>query len=308
MFTHEGVKMTTLIAQELESEALHRFHADFRRALLMHRKESLNLFFRLQFPMAESPLYEGDWSVEHLGIVRWLAEPPSESIREHAIYRELIARQESLIRLAQKAVDGIEKGVPQAGSYANLLHAMHEFDRAADRLSAGITTSLTDVDELTGLLNRAAMERDLARDQEHARLTGRRFTIAMIDADHFKKVNDEHGHGFGDVVLEALAERFIESLRPSDRVYRYGGEEFLVLLPDTPLDQARSVLERIRRRACGREISDGEIAVTQPVSIGAAEATGNEPIPAVIERADAALYRAKQSGRNRVELDDPRIT
>ena len=68
--------MTTLIAQELESEALHRFHADFRRALLMHRKASLNLFFRLQFPMAESPLYEGDWSVEHLGIVRWLAEPP----------------------------------------------------------------------------------------------------------------------------------------------------------------------------------------------------------------------------------------
>jgi PleD family two-component response regulator len=67
-------------------------------------------------------------------------------------------------------------------------------------------------------------------------------------------------------------------------------------------------LERLRRRACGREISDGEIAVTQPVSIGAAEATGNEPIPAVIERADAALYRAKQSGRNRVELDDPRIT
>jgi hypothetical protein len=177
--------MTTLIAQELESEELHRFHADFRRALLMHRKESLNLFFRLQFPMAESPFYEGDWSVEHLGIVRWLAEPPSESIREHAIYRELIARQESLIRLARKVVDGIEKGVPQAGSYANLLHAMHEFDRVADRLSAGIT---------------------------------------------------------------------------------------------------------------------------QSVSIGAVEAAGNEPIPAVIKRADAALYRAKQSGRNRVEMDDPRIT
>lgn len=258
--------------------------------------------------MAESPLYEGDWSVEHLGIVRWLAEPPSESIREHAIYCELIARQESLIRLARKVVDGIEKGVPQAGPYANLLHAMHEFDRVADRLSAGITTSLTDVDELTGLLNRAAMERDLDREQEHVGLTGRRFNIVMIDADHFKKVNDEYSHGFGDVVLEALAERFVESLRPRDRVYRFGGEEFLVLLPDTPLDQARSVLERLRQRACGRYISDGETEITQSVSIGAAEATGNEPIPTVIERADAALYRAKQSGRNRVEMGDPRIT
>jgi len=258
--------------------------------------------------MAESPLYEGDWSVEHLGIVRWLAEPPSESIREHAIYCELIARQESLIRLARKVVDGIEKGVPQAGPYANLLHAMHEFDRVADRLSAGITTSLTDVDELTGLLNRAAMERDLDLEQAHAGRTGRRFTIAMIDADHFKKVNDEYSHGFGDVGLEALAERCVESLRPRDRVYRHGGEEFLVLLPDTPLDRARPVLERLRQRACGRDISDGETEITQSVSIGAAEATGNEPIPTVIERADAALYRAKQSGRNRVDLNDPRIT
>lgn len=299
--------MTTLIAQELGSEELQRFHADFRRALLMHRKESLNLFFRLQFPIAESPPYEDDWSVEHLGIVRWLGEPPSESIREHAIYIELIARQESLVRLARKVVDGIEKGVPQTGPYANLLHAMHEFDRVADRLNAGITASLTDVDELTGLLNRAAMERDLDREQAQVGRTGRRFTIAMIDADHFKKVNDQYGHGFGDVVLETLAERFVESIRPRDQVYRYGGEEFLVLLPDTPLDQARPVLERLRQRACGREISDGEIAVTQPVSIGAAESDGNEPIPTVIERADAAMYRAKQAGRNRVELDDTRI-
>jgi len=69
----------------------------------------------------------------------------------------------------------------------------------------------------------------------------------------------------------------------------------VVLLPDTPLDYARPVLERLRRRACGLGISDGETEITQPVSIGAVEATGNEPIPAVIKRADSALYRAKQS-------------
>lgn len=83
---------------------------------------------------------------------------------------------------------------------------------------------------------------------------------------------------------------------------------FVVLLPDTPLDQARPVLERLRQRAGGLGISDGETEITQSVSIGAAEAAGNEPVPVVIERADAALYRSKQSGRNRVELDDPRIT
>ncbi len=106
---------------------------------------------------------------------------------------------------------------------------MHEFNRVADRLSAGNTTSMTDVGELTGLLNRAAMERDLEREQAHALRTGRRFTIAMVDTDHFKKVNDDYGHSFGDVVLEILAERFVESIRLRDRVYRYGEEEFLVL-------------------------------------------------------------------------------
>ncbi|MBW6487029.1 MAG: GGDEF domain-containing protein [Syntrophobacterales bacterium] len=104
--------------------------------------------------------------------------------------------------------------------------------------------------------------------------TRRRFTIAMIDADHFKKLNDPYGHGFGDVVLGTLAERFVESFRPRDRVHRFGGEEFVILLPDIPLDQARPVLKRLRQRACGRDISDGEIEITQSVSIGAAEATG----------------------------------
>jgi diguanylate cyclase (GGDEF)-like protein len=299
--------MDTRIAEELESEALHRFLADFRRALLMHRKAALNLFFRLQFPMAEEPLYDGVCSVEDLDFVRWLTDPPSETIREHPVYRELIARQERLIRLTRQVVDGVATGSPGVGQYANLLHAMHEFDRVADRLSAGITSSMTDVDELTGLLNRAAMDRDLDREQAHALRTGRCFTIAMVDADHFKKVNDDYGHSFGDVVLETLAERFVESIRPRDRVYRYGGEEFLVLLPDTPIDQARSVLERFRQRACRHDISDGETAITQTVSIGAAESAGDEPIPTVIERADAAMYRAKQSGRNRIELDVPRI-
>jgi diguanylate cyclase len=164
------------------------------------------------------------------------------------------------------------------------------------------------LNRLTGLLNRGDRERDLAREQKHAGRAGRRFTIAMIEADHFKKVNDKHGHDFGDVVLETLVKRFAENLRPRDRVYRFGGEEFMVLLSDTPLDQARSVQERLCQPASGRDISDGEIEITQSVSIGAAEADGNEPLPAVMERTDAAMYRAKQAGRNRVEMGDPRMT
>jgi diguanylate cyclase (GGDEF)-like protein len=180
---------------------------------------------------------------------------------------------------------------------------MHDFDRIADRLDSGIITSLTDIDELTGLLNRTAMLRDLDREQAQARRTGRPFTVAMVDADHFKKVNDDHGHVFGDVCLETLAERFVESIRPRDQVYRYGGEEFLVLLPDTPLARAKPVLERLRKRACEHAISDGETTINLSVSVGAAEAASDEEASTAIDRADAALYRAKEAGRNRLELD-----
>lgn len=122
----------------------------------------------------------------------------------------------------------------------------------------------------------------------------------MVDADHFKKVNDDYGHSFGDVVLEELADRFETSLRPRDRIYRYGGEEFLVVLPDTGLHQAEKVMERIRIRCSERPVSEEEISITQTVSIGLTEVNIDEEIDSAIERADEALYQAKESGRNRL--------
>jgi diguanylate cyclase (GGDEF)-like protein len=226
-----------------------------------------------------------------------------EEVSGHRVYRDLVAKQERLLLLAQGILESTAHNAMAPEQLARLLRALHDFDRIADRLDSGITTSLTDIDELTGLLNRTAMLRDLDRERAQARRTGRPFTVAMVDADHFKKVNDEHGHGFGDVCLETLAERFVESIRPRDQVYRYGGEEFLVLLPDTPLAKAKPVLERLRRRACERAISDGKTTITLSVSVGAAEAAGDEEPGAAIDRADAAMYRAKEAGRNRLELD-----
>ncbi len=295
--------MNESIAEKLESNNLQRFRDDFRRALLTHRKSRFNLFFRLQFPRVETVPFEGLMTFEQSDFRHWLTQPLWDEVSEHGVYRDLIAKQEKLIQLAQEILESTSQNVLQPEQFANLLRTMHEFDRIADRLDSGITTSLTDIDELTGLLNRTAMLRDLDREQAQARRTGRPFTVAMVDADHFKKVNDEYGHGFGDVVLETLAERFVESLRPRDQVYRFGGEEFLVLLPDTPLAKARPVLERLRLRACEREISDGKTAVNQSVSVGAAEVASDEQPSAAIERADYAMYRAKKAGRNRLELD-----
>ncbi len=295
--------MSEPIAEKLESYDLQRFRNDFRRAVLMHRKGRLTLFFRLHFPKAEPLFGEGSDLLEQLDFRQWLTEPLLEEVSGHRVYRDLVAKQEKLLRLVHETLESTACNALRPEQLARLLRALHDFDRIADRLDSGITTSLTDIDELTGLLNRTAMLRDLERERAQARRTGRPFTIAMVDADHFKKVNDDHGHVFGDVCLETLAERFIESIRPRDQVYRYGGEEFLVLLPDTPLAKAKPVLERLRRRACERTISDGEIATNLSVSVGAAEAACDEEPSAAIDRADAALYRAKEAGRNRLELD-----
>ncbi len=122
----------------------------------------------------------------------------------------------------------------------------------------------------------------------------------MVDIDHFKTFNDTNGHAAGDLALQQVARLLRENVRPNDRVYRYGGEEFCVLLPETDATEAAQVAERVRRAVEGATIPGGE---HQPggrvtISVGVADtALGHDDL---VERADAALYGAKESGRNRV--------
>lgn len=295
-----------MIGREAQKSELSRFLYDFRRALLQHRRVRMKVFQRLYFPAAgDAPPDEGSLSA-HMDFRTWLPADPPPDIRTNRLYRNLIVEQEHLIEQSHIALDGARQGRLTPETLANFLQTVQRFEQIADRVATGITTVMTDLDMLTGLLNRAALERDLAKEQAQSRRTGRVLTIAMIDADHFKEVNDRFGHGFGDSALETLSERFVASLRPRDQVYRYGGEEFLLLLPETPLDMAKPVLERLRLRAGEREISDGTARVTLTVSVGATEVRPDEDIRNAIDRADAALYRAKEAGRNRVELDTTR--
>jgi diguanylate cyclase (GGDEF)-like protein len=211
-----------------------------------------------------------------------------------------MSRQTELLARSQTVLSVVAEGKLDSSLFRSLINAMQRFDIAINRFDIGITSSLTDVDELTGLLNRTAMDRDLKRELAQARRTGKPLCLAMIDADQFKKVNDDYGHSFGDTVLEELASRFEASLRPRDRIYRYGGEEFLVTLPDTGLDQAAKVMDRLRVRSSEQPVSEDDISITQTVSIGLTEVNTDEAIDTAIERADEVLYRAKESGRDRV--------
>jgi diguanylate cyclase (GGDEF)-like protein len=161
-------------------------------------------------------------------------------------------------------------------------------------------------DALTGLLNRRAMQEALEEQVQRARRFGEPFSVLMLDADHFKAVNDVQGHAAGDRALQHLGTLLAAQMRDIDRVGRWGGEEFVVLLPGAPLAQAREVAERLRERVQALPLRWQDQAVSLTVSAGVSQwGEGGDELAALLARADAALYRAKAAGRNRVEGEPP---
>ena len=159
-------------------------------------------------------------------------------------------------------------------------------------------------DELTGLLNRAGLNRLRHKRDAIAQLQGGTYAIAVLDLDRFKRINDRHGHLAGDSALQAVARVVSGSIRATDVAVRYGGEEFLMVFPRTPLGLAYQVAERIRVA-----VAACDLPFPLSVSIGLAAGDPQRDTPeAVFERADQALYRAKAAGRNQVVADDtPRL-
>ena len=173
------------------------------------------------------------------------------------------------------------------------------------RESVNHTLALAVTDELTGLYNRRYFERHLAIMLTKAREQDRDMAVMLIDMDFFKQVNDTYGHDIGDAVLREFALRLRRNIRGVDLACRYGGEEFVVLMPDTDFRQAEGVAERVRMAVAERSFDIGaHRGLTVTVSVGLALNEGNTDTPDVIlKRADIALYRAKREGRNRVVFD-----
>ncbi len=159
-------------------------------------------------------------------------------------------------------------------------------------------------DPLTGLLNRAAIVDTLRRKIEQARREKGHVGIAMSDIDYFKKVNDTFGHIAGDAVLRETAKRMCSSLRPYDEIGRYGGEEFLIIMPGCDAQNAIRNAERLRLcvEKSAMDTSEGMIPVTMCFGVTAITHGKTEEVNAIIHTADKALYRAKAGGRNRVEF------
>ena len=160
-------------------------------------------------------------------------------------------------------------------------------------------------DALTGCFNRSHALEVLDAELRRARRSRLPLSLVMFDLDNFKGINDRHGHLCGDAVLAAVGATMKAELRGSDLKCRYGGDEFMVLLPDTPLVGAKQVSENLRRAIAEHPVTwnDGQVMVTASFGITSINQGEHDPLGA-ISRADTALYRAKQRGRNGIELEE----
>lgn len=183
-----------------------------------------------------------------------------------------------------------------------LLRERLKLQRADIRSALARAQTLATRDALTHLTNRAQMVEILNREITRSKRYGSTFSLALLDIDHFKSINDNHGHYIGDEVLIGFANLAESSQRQTDVIARWGGEEFLILMPQTTIDCATLVVERLRRATDNAPLSKTIEHLAVTLSAGVAQWRIGETLTQTLERADRALYCAKNAGRNRVEL------
>ena len=164
-----------------------------------------------------------------------------------------------------------------------------------------IIFQMTITDGLTGVCNRKQLDQLLTSDLTQAQRHGRPLSIVMMDIDHFKRINDQYGHLAGDTVLRSVAGLLQKRLRAHDRLGRYGGEEFCLILPETPLDKAVQFAEELRGLVASSEFSTETHKISVTLSLGVAAHTSGMTVTQLYQRADECLYAAKHAGRNQVK-------
>ncbi len=226
-------------------------------------------------------------SLAMLVLVRWLLDPASVDLRQQTLTIGMALLVAPLLSTVSNKVRRV---------YIRQLRQKAELDRALDELKA-----LSRHDAMTGATNRRAMRELLDAEGRRQRRSGLPFSLAMLDIDYFKQVNDTHGHAVGDQVLQQVAAMAKTTLRATDVIARWGGEEFLIMLPCTPGAQAVAALDQLRLAVGAHDWSGCAPGLGVSFSCGVAEHASEASIDQTIAAADAALYCAKQGGRNRVE-------
>jgi diguanylate cyclase len=192
-------------------------------------------------------------------------------------------------------------------THVQLIEARNNVQQAEQRIHS-LEQELEEVsnlireDQLTGALNRRGLDEAFTREVARVKRLGVPLSLALLDVDHFKMLNDSLGHSAGDQALAHLAQVIHQMLRPTDSLARFGGEEFLILLPNTEVSEAENVMRRLQRELTKQYFLHEDQHVLITFSAGVAQMQASEEPDALVTRADAAMYRAKAAGRNRVEV------
>lgn len=241
-----------------------------------------------------------------------------DAVNEGQVYRYIAKpwRPEELKLVISQGLDHYQLVTENRRLLAELTEANIELERRVEertkrlrdqnmalREARASIERLSRRDPLTGLTNRRWLDEVLLNEAERARRYDAPFSVVMADLDHFKEVNDSFGHAVGDQVLRVAADALEAAARMSDVVGRYGGEEFLVLLPNTELHQARVLAERMRKELRLVPVTFRSEPVT--ASFGVAQWVCSDTVASLVDRADEALYVAKRGGRDRVEESHP---
>lgn len=241
---------------------------------------------------------------------QWYYGNPPQALRDHPAFVAIEVEHRRMHQLgAQLLLYTANDAIGSPMDYDSFINAEERLRLEIYSLKHELDELLLNRDVLTGAENRFSM---LAKLRELRELVKRRVqecSIAIMDLDHFKAVNDTYGHSVGDKVLVALVRYVKQHMRPYDKVYRYGGEEFLLSLPSTDLQAAQALVERIREGIATDALgTSGTKAIVVTASFGITMLDPDINVEESINRADTALYAAKTSGRNRTCVWDPSMT
>ena len=241
---------------------------------------------------------------------QWYYKHPPAKLRDHPSFAAMEAEHERLHRAAARMLRAVAGDAPVVpGDFDEYIRAQDQLRLELDSLKHEIEGFLSNRDTLTGAHRRVDLLTDLRESHELARRNVQDCCIAFMDLDRFKPVNDTYGHRVGDQLLAAAVRFVMEHLRPFDKVFRYGGDEFLIAMPGADLAAGRAVIERIREGLGAMPLAKaGAVPVFATASFGIALLDPDVSVEESIENADRALLAAKATGRNRACCWDPAAT
>lgn len=301
-FGRPDVFWKKVLEMQLTSEKLRAVVKELEEAVIEHQRWLHAWHRSLIFDLPLNEVCFSRHSYRQCRFGQWYRGLPSAVLSRHPGFTAIDQHHRKLHESAYTLAAKIECGkIITIGDYENLIENERNFSKAVLDFKEELLKTLFEFDPLTDILNRQAFIRIL--DGELARLsrTDESCCICMVDLDHFKAINDTHGHLAGDRVLRVTAQYLNHKIRPYDSICRYGGEEFLICLPNTDLERAKHIMNRLRTGLASLNIDvDEECSLNVTASFGITKMVIDISIEGHIARADEAMYAAKQGGRDRV--------